>query len=245
MYYIPRQRLKRIFHICTIQFPYPYLIEQTQLTMRRSRMKSFDVATQVAKGFWEVVALAGKLLWALRTSCKWIIMTIRLIVFVGLLLPAFMGMFGYWLCSKTVKKNIEYGKNPRNLLDIYTDDSEQLKPVVVFFSGGAWIIGYKAWGCLMGKVLANCGIVFVTPDYRNFPQGNIPEMIEDGNAAMEWVFENIHVHGGDKQRVTLMGQSAGAHIAACILLVNVYMYICIQCMLLYRIKCVVSWRGSL
>ncbi|KAI9921517.1 hypothetical protein PsorP6_000798 [Peronosclerospora sorghi] len=52
-------------------------------------------------------------------------------------------------------------------------------PVVVFFlSGGAWIIGYKAWGALMGRVLESLGVVVVTPDYRNFPQGVVPDMMK-------------------------------------------------------------------
>ena len=43
-------------------------------------------------------------------------------------------------------------------------------PVIIFVSGGAWIIGYKCWGALMGKMFSEHGVIFVTPDYRNFPQ---------------------------------------------------------------------------
>ena len=41
---------------------------------------------------------------------------------------------------------------------------------IVFYSGGVWIIGYKAWGAFMGKLLAANGVCVVMPDYRNFPQ---------------------------------------------------------------------------
>ncbi|TYZ60469.1 hypothetical protein PybrP1_003365 [[Pythium] brassicae (nom. inval.)] len=91
-------------------------------------------------------------------------------------------------------------------------------PVVVFFTGGAWIIGYKAWGALIGKVLSAFGIVVVTPDYRNFPQGILPDMVDDAMRAMQWVFDNIHLFGGDPENVTIVGQSAGAHIAVCAML---------------------------
>jgi prenylcysteine alpha-carboxyl methylesterase len=70
----------------------------------------------------------------------------------------------------------------------------------------------------MGKALSAFGIVVVTPDYRNFPQGVAPDMIEDVTASLQWVFENIHHFGGDPENVTLVGQSAGAHLGACTLL---------------------------
>lgn len=91
-------------------------------------------------------------------------------------------------------------------------------PVVVLFSGGAWIIGYKGWGALIGKVLSRYGVVVVTPDYRNFPQGTLPQMIDDVTLAMQWVFDNIQRFGGDPENVTVMGQSAGAHLAMCAML---------------------------
>jgi hypothetical protein len=38
------------------------------------------------------------------------------------------------------------------------------------FTGGAWIIGYKAWGALLAKRLSLAGAVVCCLDYRNFPQ---------------------------------------------------------------------------
>ena len=46
--------------------------------------------------------------------------------------------------------------------------------MVVFLSGGAWLIGYKAWAYLQGKVLQNNGVMCIMPDYRNYPQVSFP-----------------------------------------------------------------------
>ena len=37
-------------------------------------------------------------------------------------------------------------------------------------TGGAWTIGYKAWGSLLGRRLSKHGCLCYCIDYRNFPQ---------------------------------------------------------------------------
>lgn len=204
-----------------------------------------EIVEVVAEQSWLITKLVVQLLWALRMSKRWILCALRLIGFVMLLLPPILKVAVYWFVNENVHKNIIYGLNRRNLLDVYTvPQSKEAKaaqkqratssasptspsfaearyPVVVFVSGGAWIIGYKAWGALMGRVLASLGVVVVMPDYRNFPQGVVPDMVEDVTRAMQWVFDNVHLFGGDRENVHLIGQSAGAHLAMCTLLEQV------------------------
>jgi carboxylesterase type B len=54
-------------------------------------------------------------------------------------------------------------------LDLYMppycgDDTP--KPVVIFVTGGAWIIGYKGWGSLLGQQLSDHDIIVICLDYR-------------------------------------------------------------------------------
>ncbi|KZV45598.1 hypothetical protein F511_02258 [Dorcoceras hygrometricum] len=103
-------------------------------------------------------------------------------------------------------------------LDLYLPtNSDGLKPVVAFVTGGAWIIGYKAWGCLLGLQLAERDIIVACIDYRNFPQGTISDMIADASRGIAYICENVVEFGGDPDKIYLMGQSAGAHIGACVL----------------------------
>mmetsp|Transcript_24295 Transcript_24295/g.37449 ORF Transcript_24295/g.37449 Transcript_24295/m.37449 type:complete len:367 (-) Transcript_24295:554-1654(-) len=92
------------------------------------------------------------------------------------------------------------------------------KPVVVFLTGGAWIIGYKMWGALLARALVPHNVIVVIPDYRNFPQTRVDGMVEDIDASIQWVFDNCREFGGDPNRVVLVGQSAGAHLGSCILI---------------------------
>jgi len=135
--------------------------------------------------------------------------------------------------SDYIKKSIRYGKKPRNFLDIYTPIDKFISccnnkvetnklPVVIYITGGAWILGHKGWSALMGMVLSQLGLVVAAPDYRNFPQGTISDMIEDVSTAIEWIIDNIHEYGGDKSRIYLIAQSAGAHICTLSLLQQAY-----------------------
>lgn|SRR3990167_10465824 len=122
-----------------------------------------------------LLPLAFKLIFKilLPSGLKWIWMLFRLICFAAVLAPAWISLGWFYLTSENIRRNVRYGKNPRNNLDIYYPNivlSGRPCPVVVFISGGAWIIGYKAWGALLSKVLIQMGIVVVNPDYRNFPQ---------------------------------------------------------------------------
>jgi hypothetical protein len=156
-------------------------------------------------------------------------MSIRLLAFVLLLMPGWLALLKYYIFDSLIIRNIEYGKGARyrNVLDVYLPrphnpiyGKKEIKydngvPVVVFVSGGAWIIGYKLWSALMGREFARRGYVVIVPDYRNFPQGNIEDMIEDLNEALRWTVCNSEMFGGDPKKIVLAGQSAGAHISLC------------------------------
>ncbi|PPD74486.1 hypothetical protein GOBAR_DD28592 [Gossypium barbadense] len=100
--------------------------------------------------------------------------------------------------SSQVRRSIVYGDQPRNRLDLYLPtNTDGPKPVVVFVTGGAWIIGYKAWGSLLGLQLAERDIIVACVDYRNFPQGTISDMVKDVSQGVSFVCNLIDRFGGD------------------------------------------------
>ncbi|KAG2713895.1 hypothetical protein I3760_03G000200 [Carya illinoinensis] len=136
-----------------------------------------------------------------------------------LLMPGFLQVAYYYFFSSQVRRSIIYGEQPRNRLDLYLpENGDEPKPVVIFVTGGAWIIGYKAWGSLLGQQLAERDIIVACIDYRNFPQGTISDMVKDTSQGISFICNHIAELGGDPNRIYLMGQSAGAHISACALL---------------------------
>ncbi|GLC41944.1 hypothetical protein PLESTB_001050700 [Pleodorina starrii] len=125
-------------------------------------------------------------------------------------------MIVFYVFSPRVRRSVVYGPKPRQRLDLYFPPHAHphaCYPVVIYVTGGAWTIGYKAWGALLARRLSEQGVLVACLDYRNFPQGDALDMLEDVNTGISWVLSRIHRFGGDPDGVTLVGQSAGGHLA--------------------------------
>jgi para-nitrobenzyl esterase len=106
-------------------------------------------------------------------------------------------------------------------------------PVMVFVHGGGYILGSSATPVYDGAALARRGCVYVSVNYRLGALGcldlsslSTPEITFDSNLflrdlvmALRWVRDNIATFGGDPDKVTLFGESAGAHAVAAMLAV--------------------------
>ncbi len=118
-------------------------------------------------------------------------------------------------CGYTRTRDIAYGPDPRQRLDVYRPTYGKPKsPVVVFFYGGDWQTGKKGDYRFVAQALASRGFEVILPDYRLYPAVRFPSFVEDGALAVRWTRENVSRFGGDRNRICLMGHSAGAHIAA-------------------------------
>ncbi|MBB6503664.1 acetyl esterase/lipase [Sphingomonas endophytica] len=115
-----------------------------------------------------------------------------------------------------VARDVAYGPDPRQRLDVYAPcaPSTRPRPVVVFLYGGSWNSGTRAGYAFVGRALAAQGFVTIVPDYRLVPAVRYPAFVEDGAAAVRWTMAHAGEHGGNGRAVVLMGHSAGAYIAA-------------------------------
>ena len=107
-----------------------------------------------------------------------------------------------------------------------TIGSEDPKPVMVFFHGGAYGWGGTADPTYNGQNFAKAhgDVILVTCNYRlglmsfaDFSQieggetyTEINLALRDHIAALEWIQKNIAAFGGDPANVTIFGESAGA-----------------------------------
>ncbi|MER6005777.1 carboxylesterase family protein [Nonomuraea angiospora] len=96
------------------------------------------------------------------------------------------------------------------------DDDRGPLPVMVWIHGGGFLAGSQASPWYDGRAFARDGVVCVTVGYRLGVDGFAPLdgvrpnlALCDLLLALDWVRENIAAFGGDPDRVTIAGQSAG------------------------------------
>jgi len=99
-------------------------------------------------------------------------------------------------------------------LDVYTPVHAQHAPVVVFFYGGTWVRGERAWYRFVGTALAAHGVVAVIPDYRKYPKVTLDGFMHDAASAVAWAHAHADEFGGAADDMFVMGHSAGGQIAA-------------------------------
>jgi acetyl esterase/lipase len=118
--------------------------------------------------------------------------------------------------SALVAEGLSYGEGPRRKLDVYAPRAAAAspRPVIVFFYGGSWNGGRRQGYAFAARALAAQGFVVIVPDYRLVPEVRYPDFLSDCAAAVHWARTNAGAHGGDGERIVLVGHSAGAYNAA-------------------------------
>jgi acetyl esterase len=86
---------------------------------------------------------------------------------------------------------------------------------LVYFHGGAWIVGDLDSHEMHAVRLANeAQCVVVNVDYRLAPEHKFPVPMDECFFATQWAHQNISQLGGNPQRLAVGGDSAGGNAAA-------------------------------
>ena len=107
-------------------------------------------------------------------------------------------------------------------LDIYTPKSSRsTNPVLIIFHGGGWLMNDNSIMDQMSQYLAtNSEYVICNVNYRLLSDLDntvtLDEIVEDAFGAVLWIKDNIAKYKGDKTKIAVTGDSAGAHLSAMI-----------------------------
>lgn len=117
--------------------------------------------------------------------------------------------------------DVAYGDGPNETLDIFPA-SRPDAPVVVFIHGGYWRSLDKADHSFVAPPLLDMGACVVVVNYALCPGTDtapvtIPDIALQMGRALAWVWRHIGAHGGNRQNISVIGHSAGGHLAAMLL----------------------------
>lgn len=135
------------------------------------------------------------------------------------------------LAPHTVWRDVAYGPEPHQLLDVYSPKKRTGGRTIVWFHGGGWESGSK------NEVPANVPFLLslmnqrwtvVVVDYRlvtpgpdhglvstdPVPADSLPAALADARAAVDWLGRNAKFLGLNPRRIVVGGESAGGTLAA-------------------------------
>lgn len=116
------------------------------------------------------------------------------------------------------ERDIEFSK-PGGVslrLDAHIPPGKGPFPAVILVHGGGWTAGYKDCSFIepLYAPLNETGFAWFTIDYRLAPEHPYPAAVLDVEAAVRFVKQNAAKYKVDRNRIALMGESAGAHLVS-------------------------------
>lgn len=113
--------------------------------------------------------------------------------------------------------------NPELKIRVYkpAGRTEEVLPCGMFFHGGGFLFGsvYRQ-NDLCNRYSKNAGCAIVSVEYRLAPQHKGPAPVEDAYAALLWIDAHAEELKIDRNKIALIGISAGANIAAALALMT-------------------------
>ncbi|UQR62912.1 alpha/beta hydrolase [Bradyrhizobium sp. C-145] len=102
---------------------------------------------------------------------------------------------------------------------VYRPAPSQVRPIIVFFHGGGFVLGDLDTHDGLARALANAtGSVVVSVNYPLAPENKYPAARNAAYAATKWIADHAAEIGGDASRLAVAGDSAGGNLAAVVAL---------------------------
>ena len=107
-------------------------------------------------------------------------------------------------------------------MDIIKPRQTKKMPTVVFVTGGGFIGAPKTNWIQQRMEIAEAGYIVASIEYRTIPDGVFPNALEDVKSAIRYLRANADKYGIDKDRIAIIGESAGGYLSAITATTNGY-----------------------
>jgi acetyl esterase/lipase len=99
-------------------------------------------------------------------------------------------------------------------MDVYFPASGGPWPALVYVHGGSWMRGDKSEARMFAGIMTSQGYLVVSINYRLYPPGRFPAMIEDVKCAVRSLRAHASEYHLDPDRIAAVGVSAGGHLVS-------------------------------
>lgn len=112
-----------------------------------------------------------------------------------------------------MEADVAYGPDRTETLDLFFPaGSRSGRPVHLFIHGGYWRMFSKRDYSYVAETITKAGAIAVIVDYALMPAVRMATIVNQVRRAKRWILDHIAEHGGDPERLTVSGHSAGAHL---------------------------------
>lgn len=109
--------------------------------------------------------------------------------------------------------DISYGDEPRQRLDLFFPPGDVTgRPIHMFIHGGYWRAQVKEDYVFVADGITALGAIAAVVEYTLLPGIRMPEQVRQIREAARWLADNAASFGGDGNRLTASGHSAGGHL---------------------------------
>lgn len=116
----------------------------------------------------------------------------------------------------TCRKNLRWGEKPEETCDFFPAASAAA-PLLLFIHGGYWQELSKNESLFAAPDCVSNGIAYAAIDYSLAPHARLETIVGQCRRATAWLYHQAAALGFDRRRLYVAGSSAGAHLAAMLL----------------------------
>jgi len=113
--------------------------------------------------------------------------------------------------------DVAYGSHPGERLDLFLPPEPGRAPIHVFIHGGYWHRLDKSDFSFVALGLRPAGAAVAVINYALVPIVDMDELVRQCRASIAWLHRHAASFGGDPDRISVSGHSAGGHLVAMLL----------------------------
>ena len=110
--------------------------------------------------------------------------------------------------------DVSYGDTPLQKLDIFRKKTLDNANVHIFIHGGYWRALDKSDHSQLAIPFVNKDLLYFSINHELCPSVTLSEIVEQIISAIIWVYKNCKKYGGNPNKITISGHSAGAHLCS-------------------------------